>query len=109
MRLKYLQVGSFDSTNCACWICNSIKGDLTLEQMGWELKPSPRQIGLPAIVWADPDWFTSQGLPMGTALLDRGRRAGDATSSDSGRCRNRGGAPSSSCRTSACSKDRQTS
>lgn len=24
---------------CACWICNRIKGDLTLEQLGWELRP----------------------------------------------------------------------
>jgi hypothetical protein len=33
--------GTNDPENlvCACWICNRIKGDLTLEQMGWELKP----------------------------------------------------------------------
>lgn len=33
--------GTNDPENlvCACWICNQIKGDLTLEQMGWELKP----------------------------------------------------------------------
>jgi 5-methylcytosine-specific restriction endonuclease McrA len=24
---------------CACWVCNSVKGDLTLEQLGWELLP----------------------------------------------------------------------
>lgn len=26
---------------CACWICNRVKGDLTLQQLGWELKPIP--------------------------------------------------------------------
>ena len=24
---------------CACWICNRVKGDLTIEQLGWELRP----------------------------------------------------------------------
>jgi 5-methylcytosine-specific restriction endonuclease McrA len=33
--------GRNDSENlvCACWICNRIKGDLTLDQLGWELRP----------------------------------------------------------------------
>jgi 5-methylcytosine-specific restriction endonuclease McrA len=25
---------------CACWICNQMKGDLLLEQLGWELLPA---------------------------------------------------------------------
>jgi len=25
----------------ACWTCNQTKGDLTIEQMGWELSPTP--------------------------------------------------------------------
>jgi hypothetical protein len=29
---------------CACWVCNRIKGDLGLEQLGWELLPR-RYIG----------------------------------------------------------------
>jgi 5-methylcytosine-specific restriction endonuclease McrA len=35
--------GTNDPENlvCACWICNQIKGDLTHEQMGWELRPIP--------------------------------------------------------------------
>lgn len=28
---------------CACWICNRVKGDLTLEQLGWELLPIPME------------------------------------------------------------------
>ena len=26
---------------CACWICNRVKGELTLAQLGWELRPIP--------------------------------------------------------------------
>jgi hypothetical protein len=35
--------GTNDPENlvCACWICNQIKGDLTHEQIGWELRPIP--------------------------------------------------------------------
>lgn len=28
---------------CACWICNRVKGDLTVEQLGWELLPIPTE------------------------------------------------------------------
>ncbi|HET7590169.1 MAG TPA: HNH endonuclease [Solirubrobacterales bacterium] len=40
--------GTNDPENlvCACWICNRVKGDLTLEQLGWELRP----------VSADAEW-----------------------------------------------------
>ena len=40
--------GTNDPENlvCACWICNRVKGDLTLDQLGWELRP----------ISADPDW-----------------------------------------------------
>jgi len=33
--------GTNDPENlaCACWICNQVKGDLRLEQLGWELLP----------------------------------------------------------------------
>ena len=37
--------GSTGGTNapgnfaCACWVCNRVKGDLTLKQLGWELLP----------------------------------------------------------------------
>jgi 5-methylcytosine-specific restriction endonuclease McrA len=33
--------GNNDPENlaCACWICNRIKGDLTLDQLDWELQP----------------------------------------------------------------------
>jgi 5-methylcytosine-specific restriction endonuclease McrA len=24
---------------CACWVCNQVKGELTLDQIGWELRP----------------------------------------------------------------------
>jgi len=27
---------------CACWICNGIKADFTLDRIGWELRPIPR-------------------------------------------------------------------
>lgn len=30
---------------CVCWICNRIKGDLTLDQLGWELRPIPPDMG----------------------------------------------------------------
>jgi 5-methylcytosine-specific restriction endonuclease McrA len=35
--------GTNDPKNlvCACWICNRIKGDLFLDQLGWELRPIP--------------------------------------------------------------------
>jgi hypothetical protein len=26
---------------CACWVCNQIKGELSLEQLGWRLRPIP--------------------------------------------------------------------
>lgn len=26
---------------CACWVCNQIKGDLSLQQLGWKLRPIP--------------------------------------------------------------------
>lgn len=29
---------------CACWVCNRVKGDLTLQQLGWELKPIPTKV-----------------------------------------------------------------
>jgi HNH endonuclease len=40
--------GTNDPENlvCACWICNRVKGDLLLEQIGWELLPIPE----------DSDW-----------------------------------------------------
>jgi hypothetical protein len=28
-----------DNLACACWVCNQVKGDLSLEQLGWELLP----------------------------------------------------------------------
>jgi hypothetical protein len=39
--------GTNDPNNlvCACWICNRVKGDLRLEQLGWELRPSPTTPG----------------------------------------------------------------
>lgn len=30
---------------CACWICNRVKGDLTLQQLGWDLRPIPVDSG----------------------------------------------------------------
>jgi 5-methylcytosine-specific restriction endonuclease McrA len=36
--------GGTNETNnlvCACWICNRVKGELTLEQLGWPLRPVP--------------------------------------------------------------------
>ncbi len=30
---------ALDNLVCACWICNRIKGDLMLEQLGWTLLP----------------------------------------------------------------------
>ncbi len=40
--------GTNDPENlvCACWICNRVKGDLSLKQLGWSLLP----------VSEDPDW-----------------------------------------------------
>ena len=40
--------GTNDATNlvCSCWICNRVKGDLSLEQLGWELRP----------IAAESDW-----------------------------------------------------
>lgn len=36
--------GSNDAANlaCACWICNRVKGELSLEQLDWQLLPVPR-------------------------------------------------------------------
>ena len=28
-----------DNLVCACWVCNSVKGDLRLEQLGWSVRP----------------------------------------------------------------------
>lgn len=38
--LPWTQGGTNDPENlvCACWICNRVKGDVTLQQLGWELK-----------------------------------------------------------------------
>jgi HNH endonuclease len=35
--------GTNDESNlvCACWICNRVKGDLSLEQLGWQLLNDP--------------------------------------------------------------------
>ena len=33
-----------DNLVCACWVCNRVKGDLTLRQLGWELKPIPDNV-----------------------------------------------------------------
>jgi 5-methylcytosine-specific restriction endonuclease McrA len=40
--------GTNDPENlvCACWICNRVKGDLTLEQLDWDLRP----------ISPDPGW-----------------------------------------------------
>jgi hypothetical protein len=37
--------GTNDPENlvCACWICNRVKGDLRLEQLGWKLRPIPER------------------------------------------------------------------
>jgi len=41
--VPWSQGGTNDLTNlvCACWICNQVKGDLSLGQLGWRLRPIP--------------------------------------------------------------------
>jgi 5-methylcytosine-specific restriction endonuclease McrA len=41
--VPWSQGGSNELENlvCACWVCNQIKGDLSLEQLGWDLLPIP--------------------------------------------------------------------
>ncbi len=45
--LPWTRGGRNDAGNlvCACWICNRVKGDLTTEQLGWELLPIPSETG----------------------------------------------------------------
>lgn len=41
--VPWSQGGSNDLENlvCACWVCNQVKGDLSLAQLGWRLRPIP--------------------------------------------------------------------
>jgi hypothetical protein len=40
-KIPWARGGTNDPSNlvCACWICNRVKGDLLLTQLGWELLP----------------------------------------------------------------------
>lgn len=42
--VAWSQGGDNDLGNlvCACWVCNQIKGDLSLGQLGWDLLPIPQ-------------------------------------------------------------------
>jgi hypothetical protein len=41
--IPWARGGTNDPENlaCACWICNQIKGDLTIDQLGWALRDVP--------------------------------------------------------------------
>jgi hypothetical protein len=63
----WAQGGTNDPSNlvCACWICNRVKGDLLLEQIGWGLLPIAEESDWDGLTRYYRDLWELAGRPAG--------------------------------------------